>query len=132
MHRFTAQRDLIYEVRYLPTGQHLLTAGGGGIPPYANEPTADYAVQVQVDTGIVGNIDGTGFGGFDMAGIAVSAGSACSSGTLKASHVLGAMGWDAQAAGEVVRVSFGPETNEVEIMRFIEVWCSTAARAQAA
>ncbi len=70
--------------------------------------------------------------GFDMAGISVSAGSACSSGTLKSSHVLGAMGWDAQAAGEVVRVSFGPETNEAEITRFIEVWHSILARAKAA
>ncbi len=70
--------------------------------------------------------------GFDMAGIAVSAGSACSSGTLKSSHVLGAMGWDAQAAGEVVRVSFGPETSEMEIIRFIEVWHGIFARAKAA
>ncbi len=70
--------------------------------------------------------------GFDMAGLAVSAGSACSSGTLKSSHVLGAMGWHAQAAGEVVRVSFGPETAEAEIVRFVEAWQSIAARAQAA
>lgn len=69
---------------------------------------------------------------FDMAGIAVSAGSACSSGTLKTSHVLGAMGWDEKAASEVIRVSFGPETDEAEIARFIEVWRSIAARAKAA
>lgn len=69
---------------------------------------------------------------FDMAGIAVSAGSACSSGTLKASHVLGAMGWDEKAASEVIRVSFGPETNEAEINRFIDVWRGIAARAKAA
>lgn len=59
---------------------------------------------------------------FDMAGVAISAGSACSSGTLKASHVLAAMGWDDKEAGEVVRVSFGPETNRADIYRFIEVW----------
>jgi cysteine desulfurase len=70
--------------------------------------------------------------GFDMAGISVSAGSACSSGTLKSSHVLSAMEWDAQAAGEVIRVSFGPETNEAEIIRFIEVWHSISVRAKAA
>ncbi len=70
--------------------------------------------------------------GFDMAGISVSAGSACSSGTLKSSHVLGAMGWDAKAAGEVVRVSFGPETSEAEIIRFIETWHIIAKRAKAA
>jgi cysteine desulfurase len=70
--------------------------------------------------------------GFDMAGIAVSAGSACSSGTLKTSHVRGAMGWDSTMAGEVVRVSFGPQTNEIDISRFIEIWRSISQRAKAA
>ena len=70
--------------------------------------------------------------GFDMAGISVSAGSACSSGTLKSSHVLSAMGWNTQMAGEVVRVSFGPQTNEAEIAHFIDVWHSISARAKAA
>lgn len=70
--------------------------------------------------------------GFDMAGISVSAGSACSSGTLKTSHVLGAMGWDATAAGEVVRVSFGPETSEADIDRFISSWSAIKDRAKAA
>ena len=70
--------------------------------------------------------------GFDMAGIAVSAGSACSSGTIKTSHVLEAMGLDRKAASEVIRVSFGPETFEAEIARFIEAWCSIATRANAA
>ncbi len=57
---------------------------------------------------------------FDGAGIAVSAGSACSSGSLKASHVLAAMG--AEGLGEVIRVSIGRETTEAEIARFIDVW----------
>ena len=70
--------------------------------------------------------------GFDMAGIAVSAGSACSSGTIKTSHVLEAMGCDSKAASEVIRVSFGPETSEAEILCFIEAWQSIATRAKAA
>lgn len=70
--------------------------------------------------------------GFDMAGISVSAGSACSSGTLKTSHVLGAMGWDAATASEVIRVSFGPETNEADIDRFVTNWMTIKDRAQAA
>ena len=70
--------------------------------------------------------------GFDMAGISVSAGSACSSGTLKTSHVLGAMGWDAAAAGEVVRVSLGPETSEADIDRFVANWIAIKDRAKAA
>ena len=59
---------------------------------------------------------------FDMAGISVSAGSACSSGTLRPSHVLTAMGWGEAEAGEVVRVSFGPQTCEADIMRFFDAW----------
>lgn len=68
---------------------------------------------------------------FDMKGISVSAGSACSSGTLKASHVLTAMGWNEQAAGEVVRVSFGPQTNAGDIDRFLDAWTSIARKAAA-
>ena len=45
---------------------------------------------------------------FDLAGIAVSAGSACSSGSMKPSRVLAAMGISAEIAGSVIRVSFGP------------------------
>lgn len=59
---------------------------------------------------------------FDMAGIAVSAGSACSSGTLKTSHVLSAMGMDDAAASEVIRVSFGPDTSRADVYRFLETW----------
>jgi cysteine desulfurase len=59
---------------------------------------------------------------FDLAGIAISAGSACSSGTLKSSRILAAMGWDEKAAGEVIRVSFGPDTSRADVYRFVEVW----------
>ncbi len=70
----------------------------------------------------------------DLAGIAVSAGSACSSGTLKTSHVMSAMGWKDKEAGEVIRVSFGPETSRADIYRFIEAWKRIAdgARSRAA
>lgn len=64
---------------------------------------------------------------FDMQGIAVSAGSACSSGTIKPSHVLTAMGWSAEVAGEVVRVSFGPQTVAADIERFVAAWKAIAA-----
>ena len=65
---------------------------------------------------------------FDLAGISVSAGSACSSGSLKTSHVLRAMGWDETAAGEVVRVSFGPATSEADVDRFLAAWTKMAER----
>nr|WP_275588779.1 aminotransferase class V-fold PLP-dependent enzyme [Croceicoccus hydrothermalis] len=58
----------------------------------------------------------------DSAGIAVSAGSACSSGSLRTSHVLSAMGMDDKSAGEVIRVSIGPDTRDADIERFLDVW----------
>jgi cysteine desulfurase len=69
---------------------------------------------------------------FDMAGIAVSAGSACSSGSLKTSHVLRAMGWDERSASEVVRVSFNADTSESDVARFLDVWRNIVIRAKAA
>lgn len=67
---------------------------------------------------------------FDMAGIAVSAGSACSSGSLKASHVLAAMGWAEDAAREVIRISFGPDTAEADVDRVVSTWRAIAASAR--
>lgn len=57
---------------------------------------------------------------FDAMGIAVSAGSACSSGSLRTSHVLEAMG--VAGAHEVIRVSLGRETSEADVDRFIAAW----------
>lgn len=59
---------------------------------------------------------------FDLAGIAVSAGSACSSGKVKASHVLQAMGCDDEAAGQSIRVSLGWQTAEADVDRFLAAW----------
>lgn len=64
---------------------------------------------------------------FDASGIALSAGSACSSGSLKASHVLTAMGFGGHS--EVVRVSIGRETTRADIERFAEVWRAMAVTA---
>jgi cysteine desulfurase len=69
---------------------------------------------------------------FDMAGIAVSAGSACSSGSLKTSHVLAAMGCDEAAAAEVVRVSFGRTTTRDDVDRFASLWAGMAEKRRAA
>lgn len=64
---------------------------------------------------------------FDGLGIAVSAGSACSSGSLRTSHVLGAMG--VEHAGEVIRVSIGRETTGADIDRFCDAWRTIAGLA---
>lgn len=58
----------------------------------------------------------------DLAGFAVSSGSACSSGKVKGSRVLRAMGLDAQEAECALRVSIGPTTTEKEVMRFADAW----------
>jgi cysteine desulfurase len=71
---------------------------------------------------------------FDLGGISVSAGSACSSGSMRPSHVLSAMGWSEPELREVVRVSFGRTTSEGEVARFAELWRTIAdeTRARAA
>ena len=59
---------------------------------------------------------------FDLAGIAVSAGSACSSGAMKKSAVLEAMGVPADIAGGFLRISFGPHTSQADVDRFLAEW----------
>ena len=67
----------------------------------------------------------------DLAGIAVSAGSACSSGKMKASVVLSAMNVPAEIAEAFVRISFGPDTSEADVDRFLAEWRRIAAKAPA-
>ena len=69
---------------------------------------------------------------FDLAGIAVSAGSACSSGKMKESAVLAAMGVDPKVANGFLRISFGPHTTEAEVDAFIAEWSRIASRQRAA
>ena len=68
----------------------------------------------------------------DLAGFAVSAGSACSSGKVKASRVLQALGLDDDVASSAIRVSLGIETTEDEVMRFVQAWSEKRARRRAA
>ncbi|CAN0361040.1 unnamed protein product, partial [Phaeothamnion confervicola] len=63
----------------------------------------------------------------DLAGFAVSAGAACSSGKVKTSRTLAAMGIEA-AAGEAIRVSLGSATTVEEIDGFARAWISLARR----
>jgi len=60
----------------------------------------------------------------DLAGFAISAGSACSSGKVRASAVLTAMGFDEKTAQGAIRVSLGADTTETDVLRFAETWCA--------
>jgi cysteine desulfurase len=63
---------------------------------------------------------------FDLNGIAVSSGSACSSGKVQPSDVLAAMGVDPALARGAIRVSLGHSTTEAEVDRFVETWNTVA------
>ena len=60
--------------------------------------------------------------GFDLAGIAVSSGSACSSGKVQPSHVLEAMGYGPELAEGAVRLSLGWSTSEADVDCCLKAW----------
>lgn len=60
--------------------------------------------------------------GFDLEGIAVSSGSACSSGKIQPSHVLEAMGYGPDIAKSAIRFSLGWETTEEDVDRTLKTW----------
>lgn len=65
---------------------------------------------------------------FDLEGVALSSGSACSSGKVAASHVLAAMGVPADLARAALRVSIGETTEEADVERFLDAWKKISAR----
>ncbi len=65
----------------------------------------------------------------DLAGIAVSSGSACSSGKVNTSHVLSAMGVDEALAKAALRISLGWTTTRDDIGKFIDVWAKAVGPA---
>jgi len=60
--------------------------------------------------------------GLDLAGVAVSSGSACSSGKVEASHVLSAMGVADEIAEGAIRVSLGFATGRADIESFLRAF----------
>lgn len=68
----------------------------------------------------------------DLAGFAVSAGAACSSGKVGASHVLAAMGVANALARSAIRISLGPATTQDEIDAFVRAWLLAVSGAGAA
>jgi len=69
---------------------------------------------------------------FDALGFAISAGSACSSGTLKRSRTLEAFGIDEELAGRTVRISMGWSTTPADLNAFADAWLRIADEARAA
>ena len=65
---------------------------------------------------------------FDLAGIALSSGSACSSGRVKSSHVLDAMGVTPDIGRGMLRASLGWTTQNADIDRFLDAWREASAR----
>jgi cysteine desulfurase len=66
--------------------------------------------------------------GFDLEGVAVSAGSACSSGKVAASHVLEAMGETPEVARGGIRVSLAADASDADVERFLVAWSAVHAR----
>lgn len=94
---------------------------GAGMPRVANTsclamPGVDSERQVMV---------------LDLAGVAISAGSACSSGKVGRSHVLDAMGLDDDIAGGAIRISLGWTNHEGDVERFLDAWTNFCARTAA-
>jgi len=67
----------------------------------------------------------------DLNGFAISAGSACSSGKVRSSTVLRAMGFDEEQAASAIRVSIGPATTKDEVLRFADAWTASLKRHRA-
>ena len=85
---------------------------GSAVPRLPN--TTLFAVPgVKAETAIIA---------FDLNGIAVSSGSACSSGKVQASHVLAAMGVEQALTRSAVRVSLGWSTSETDVDQFLQAW----------
>jgi cysteine desulfurase len=110
---------LLLEQGIIEAGGEIVAGGGERIPTIGSYRMPGVSSAVQLIR-------------FDSEGIAVSAGSACSSGSLKPSHVLKAMGMDDKAASEVIRVSIGRETSEADVRRFVSAWREIAGSRAAA
>jgi cysteine desulfurase len=66
----------------------------------------------------------------DMAGFAISAGSACSSGRIETSHVLLAMGMARELAASAIRISLGWGSTQADVQRFTKHWGKLSSRLQ--
>jgi len=119
MDRIAALRDALEEgVRTSAPNAVILSAG---VPRLPN--TSCIAVPgAKAETLVIG---------LDLAGVAVSAGSACSSGKVEASHVLAAMGLSPELAHGAIRVSLGFASESTDIQRFLGAFGDLVKRLKA-
>ena len=97
--------------------EHCRTLGGTWLSDRLSDPTPYIRAMAMPDMSATAQVMR-----LDMAGIAVSQGSACSSGTMKTSRVLEAMQVEPEIAANTIRVSVGWNTTRAEVERFCEVW----------
>ncbi len=97
-----------------------IVIGEGG--PRLSNTSAIALAGVRAETSVIA---------FDLAGVAVSAGSACSSGKVGRSHVLSAMGMEDALAQSALRFSLGWSSTDADVSRFLEVWGRVMNRARA-
>jgi cysteine desulfurase len=113
--RMTALRDRLEAGLKAATPQAVIF--GKSAPRLPN--TTLFAVPgVKAETAIIS---------FDLNGIAVSSGSACSSGKVQASHVLAGMGVESALAGGAVRVSLGWTTTESDVENLLNAWITVVS-----
>ena len=109
-------------------GRDVLVAGGGRHDLGRRDGEGDAQL---AERGFGGFLAAAQLIRFDTLGFAVSAGSACSSGTLKPSHVLEALAIPPAEAANVIRVSFGRSTTRAEVEAFGAAWQALAREARA-
>lgn len=111
-----ARRDALEE-RLLSAAPGAIIAGKGTkrLPNTTCLLTSDWKGETQVMQ-------------MDLAGFAISAGSACSSGKVRASGVLQAMGFDDKAAQSAIRISISPALGDDQVNRFADAWESAYRR----
>ena len=122
-----ARRERAAEAAHMRALQDLLETGSRAISPQAvifgvgagggaarlPNTTLFAAAGLKAETAVIA---------FDLEGVAVSSGAACSSGKVQPSHVLAAMGVSPALARGAVRVSLGWTTTEADIERFLNAW----------
>ena len=123
-----AQRQLAAEAAHMQALRDLLDAGLAAISPQAvifgnkadrlPNTTLFAFAGVKAETAVIA---------FDLDGVAVSSGAACSSGKVQPSHVLAAMGVSPSLLNGAVRVSLGWTTTKGDVERFLNAWRKLAS-----